>query len=189
MSSKKKKRFIKALFIALAMVLVVYLIYKGYERWPSQNWKEYRSLVRIWPRLKKGKIESITFCIPTTFETTDSLFQEMVEAFGFRTRDTNDIKSWPIIFQVPKENLPECIKIIDKAMKGARPNWVSRKNILWLQRMLIVTDKGKYIVHDIEVNITNKGKSEVHGEEWKSYELGEYLKKCGFLTSDPNKTE
>ena len=177
MSTKKKKRFIKRLFIALALVLVVYLIYKGYERWPSQNWKEYRSLVRIWPRLKKEKIESIRFTQPMTAQAgleNETFFQEIVTTFSFRVRKEDDINSWIPGFEVPKENLPECIKIIDKAMKGTSPSWGLGGNSIWLGRMLIVTDKGKYIVH-VETGISKVARSRVYGEEWTSYELGKFL--------------
>lgn len=177
MSTKKKKRFIKRLFIALAMVLVVYLIYKGYERWPSQNWREYRSLVRIWPRLKKEKIKSIRFTQPMTPQAgleNETLFQEIVTTFSFRVRKEDDINSWIPGFEVPKENLPECIKIIDKAMKGTSPSRGLGGNTIWLGRMLIVTDKGKYIVH-VETDISKVARSKVYGEEWTSYELGKFL--------------
>jgi len=171
---KKKK-----LFITLALVLVVYLIYRGYERWPSQNWKEYRSLVRVWPRLKKEKIKSIRFTQPMSPQTgleNETFFQGIITTFSFRVRDANIVESWIPGFEVPKENLPECIRLIDKAMKGASPSWGFGGNRIWLGRMLIVTNKGKYIVH-VETDISNVARSKVYGEEWKSYELGEFLVK------------
>jgi len=149
---KKKK-----LFIALALVLV------------------YRSLVRIWPRLKREKIESIRFTQamnPQTGLENETFFQEIITTFGFRVIDANVVKSWPLGYEVPEENLPECIKIIDKAMKD--------KSIdIWLGRMLIVTDKGKYIVH-VETDISEVAGPKVYGEEWTSYELGKFLAKCCF---------
>ncbi len=106
------------LLLAL-LILVVYLIYWGYERWPSQNWKEYRSLVRIWPRLKKEKIESIRFCQGEN-QHNETFFQEMVTTFSFHIIDADVVKEWPSGYEVPKKNLLECIKIIDKAMKKAQ---------------------------------------------------------------------
>jgi len=177
MSTEKKKRFVlKRLFTALALVLVVYLIYKGYERWPSQNWKEYRSLVRIWPRLKKEKIESIKFCQGDSWYN-DTFFQLMVTTFSFRIIDANVVKEWDTNYEVPKENLTECIKIIDKTMKKAqRPWWLGGISYpIWpLAKMLIVTNKGKYIFH-IETDISKAAGPKVYGEEWMSYELGKFL--------------
>ena len=180
--AKKKK-----IYVVIAMVLGVYLIYCGYERWPTQKWREYRSLVRIWPRLRKEKIESIRFTQPMSPQTgleNETFFQEIVTTFSFRARDANVVNSWAHGFEVPKENLGECIKIIDKTMKGKSPSWGLGGAEIWLGRMLIVTNKGKYIVH-VETDISNVNRSEVYGEEWESYELGEYLKKCGFPTPSP----
>ena len=175
----------KKIVIVPVLVLVVFLIYWGYERWPSQKWREYRSLVRLWPRLQREKIKSISFCDTVNLETgeydNESFFQETVETFSFRVRDANVVKSWPG-FEVPKENLQECVKIIDKTMKGARPWWHiwSEYIPVWTtSRMLIVTDKGKYVVH-VEVDISTVARSTVHGEEWMSYELGEFLTKWCF---------
>lgn len=182
MDTKKKKRFIKRLFIALAMVLVIYLTYKGYERWPSQNWKEYRSLVRIWPRLKKEEIKSIRFTQPMTAQAgleNETFFQEIVTTFSFRVRKEDDINSWVPGFEVPKENLPECVKIIDKAMKGTSPSWGLGGRCIWLGRMLIITDKGKYIAH-VETDISKVAGPKVYGEEWVSCELGKFLAKYCF---------
>jgi len=170
---KKKK-----LFIALALVLVVYLVYKGYERWPSQNWREYRSLVRIWPRLKKEKIESIRFCQGEGL-CNGTFFQEIVTTFSFRRIDANVVKEWPSGYKVPEENLPECIKIIDKATKNAqRPWWLGGScwRIWPLSKMLIVTSKGNYIFH-VETDISKVAGPKVYGEEWMSYELGKFLAK------------
>jgi len=184
---KKKKIFITFATI----VFVVFLIYCGYDRWPTQKWREYRSLVRLWPRLKKEKIESISFCDAPYSEIAkgeeESLFssfkEEIVETYGFRTRDENDVKSWRVIFEIPKENLQECIKLIDKAMKGAKLSWPFLGPtclMIWQERMLIVTDRGKYIVDHVEAHFSKVDRAKVFGDEWESYELGEFLsKKCG----------
>lgn len=182
MSTKKKKRFIKRMFIALAMVFVVYLIYKGYERWPSQNWREYRSLVRIWPRLKKEKIKSIRFTQAMNLQTgseNESFFQEIVTIFSFRIRDANVVESWLPGFEVPKENLPEFVNIVDELMKNTHPGWGLGGHRIWLGRMLIVTDKGKYII-PAETDISEVAGPKVYGEEWVSYGLGKFLAKYCF---------
>lgn len=171
----------RKIYIALALVLVVFLIYRGYERRPSQNWKEYRSLVKIWPRLKKEKIESIRFCQGES-QYNGTFFQEMVTTFSFHIIDANVVKEWPLGFEVPKENLPECIKIIDKIMKNAqRPWWLGGKcwRVSPLEKMLIVTDKGKYIFH-VVTDISEVAGPKVYGEEWMSYELGKFLAKYCF---------
>ena len=155
--------------------------------WPTQNWKEYRSLVRIWPRLKKEKIESIRFTQGISCQA-ETFFQEIVSTFSFRIVDANVVKKWPAGYEVPKENLPECIKIIDKVMKNVRmPWWLGGTSWrVWpLSKMLIVTDKGKYIVR-VETDISAVAEPKVYGKEWMSYELGEYLKKCGFPIPESN---
>jgi hypothetical protein len=179
---KDKKRFLKRIFIVFAMVLVVSLIYKGYERWPSQNWKEYRSLVRIWPRLKKETIKSIRFTHPTNPQNgleNETFFQEIITTFSFRVRNANIVNEWPTGIEVPDQILPEFIKIINKAMKGKKTSWRHGGNCIWLGRMLIVTNKGKYIVH-VETDISEKSGPIVYGEEWISYELGKFLAKYCF---------
>ena len=173
MNKKKKHKIL----IAIAVVLALYLTYRVYETWPSENWKEYRSLVRIWPRLKKENIRSIRFTQPITAQAgfeNETFFQEMVTTFSFRIRRQDEINSWAVGFEVPKENLPECTKIIDKAMKGASRSWGFGGNRIWLGRMLIVTDKGKYIVH-VETDISTVARPKVYGEEWRSYDLGRFV--------------
>jgi len=174
-----KKWVLAAVGLLLALlVLVVYLIYLGYERWPSQNWKEYSSLVKIWPRLKRGKIESIRFTSSYSYEN-GSFFQLMITTFSFRIIDANVVKEWPRGYEVPKENLAECIEIINKIMKGARPWWH-----IWgvyypispLEKMLIVTDKGNYIFR-VATDISEVAGPKVYGEEWMSYELGKFIAK------------
>jgi hypothetical protein len=167
--AKKRK-----IYTALVLVLAVFVIYRGYERWPSQNWKEYGSLVKIWPRLKREKIESIRFTDSYSCEN-DSFFQLMVTTFSFRIIDANVVKEWPSGYEVPKENLPECIEIIDKAMENAQ-----RDRSFWrvspFSKMLIVTDKGNYIFR-VETDISEVAEPKVYGEEWMSFELGKFIAK------------
>jgi len=87
---------------------------------------------------------------------------------NFRVIDANVVKSWPLGYEVPEENLPECIKIIDKAMKDKSPSWGFGGIDIWLGRMLIVTDKGKYIVH-VETDISEVAGPKVYGEEWTCF--------------------
>jgi hypothetical protein len=134
---------------------------------PQNNWEEHASLVSVWPRLKKEKIASISFCN---------------EVYGL------DIDSWPCRDIPPEGNLDECIKLLSNAMQDADPNNF-RWGHVWRGRMKIITDKGKYLVPaEIEINSTNP---RVYGNEWISFELGEYLKKCGWigLGTDPNQPE
>lgn len=179
-----KKR--RKVYIAIALVLVIYLVCKGYERWPSENWKESWNLVGIWPQLKREGIENIKFCTmksPQTGYDRDSGFQEILEWFSFCERDVNIVKWWTHYHEVPKECLPECINIIDREMKNAPRHWwpwSKRAPINPRSRMLIVTKKGKYIFH-AETDIDTEHWPHVRGENWFFYELGEYLKKCGLL--------
>ncbi|MBN2019511.1 MAG: hypothetical protein JW749_04730 [Sedimentisphaerales bacterium] len=178
-----KKR--RKLYTAIALIFTIYLIYKGYERWPSRNWKEYRSLVGIWPRLKKEGIENIMFCYarsPQTGDDTDSGFQGILEWFSFRKRDATIVKWWSRHHEVPKECLPECINILDRTMKDARWRWLPNYRVWPVARMLVVTKRGKYIVHaDSDISIV--AMSKVYGDNWVSHELGEYLRKCGLQTT------
>jgi hypothetical protein len=167
---KKKKSII------IVIILVLPIIYWGFNMLPSQNWREYRSLVRIWPHLQKEKIESIRFC--STFED-ESFIQQLATTFCFRVRDAKTVESWGCDIEVPKENLPECIKIIDKIMKGKSPSWMRGGWCIWLGRMLIVTDKGKYIVH-VDTDISKEAGAKVYGEEWVSPEFGKFLAKYCF---------
>jgi hypothetical protein len=157
MRNKKKK-----IFIAFAIVLAIYLICYGHEGWPTQNWREYRSLARMWTRLKQEKIESIRFCEAISLEygyDLESDFQQNVNAFGFRERAADVVRWWPSIYKVPKENLPECIDIINKIIKDTqRP----RYKCLLFEKMLVVTGRGNYIFSE---------------EEWGSDELSKFIVK------------
>jgi hypothetical protein len=185
-NSMAKKRKI---YIALALILVVFLTYRGYERclsrnptpredekFPSENWKEYESIVRIWPQLKKEKIESIRFCTAKSLEygyDIESDFRKNTNTFGYRERDANVVRWWPCRYKVPKEKLAECIKIIDRAMKKANREYQS---VSPEEKMLIITKKGKYIVRVVVIPVEKAG-SEAYGEEWDSPELGEFIAK------------
>jgi hypothetical protein len=167
----------KKVFIATTFVVMAFLIYWASSYYSSLGkWKEYKSLVRLWPQLKKEKIESIRFTQPlnerTGFES-ESFFQEIITTFSYRVRAT-DINSWPKGIEIPKENLAECVKIIDKAMTGKRPSWELEGTRIWLGRMLIVTNKSKYIFH-VETSISEVVGPKVYGEEWESYDLGNFL--------------
>jgi hypothetical protein len=92
---------------------------------------------------------------------------------GFRERSADVVRWWPTIYKVPSVNLQECIKIIDEAIKNAQD---LRYRISPLEKMLIVTDKGNYIVH-IDTDISKVAGPKVYGEEWMSRELGEFIVK------------
>jgi hypothetical protein len=182
-------------FIALAVVIVICLLCLANEKRPSlkleenegppsaqhalqqENWREYDSIVKIWPRLKKEEIESIRVCNTKNpeygYDSTSDFWGDVGDAntFGYRERAANIVRWWPSGYKIPKENLPECIKIIDKAVKKAGRFQV----VLSLShRMLIVTKKGKYIVH---VDADPFFRKVVEGREWESPELGEFIAK------------
>jgi hypothetical protein len=176
----------RKIYIALALILVVFLTYRGYERClsqnptprkdekcPSESWKEYESLVKIWPLLKNEKIESISFCQGVSHN--ESFFEETFATSSFRVVDANVVKEWPCGYEVPKENLPECIEIIDKTIKNVQGD-IRRWRVSPFEKMLIVTDKGKYIVH-VVTDISEVAGPKVYGEEWMSYELGKFIAK------------
>jgi hypothetical protein len=127
------------------------------EHVPENNWQERVTLVSLWPRLQKESIECIGFC----------------------TEERTNIDSWDC-WNVPKEHLAECIKIIRNAMQNADPNSFDPMRVNE-GRMKIVTNKGKYLVR------AEASASKVYGNEWSSSELGQFLMKCGFTASDPKK--
>jgi hypothetical protein len=133
----------------------------AFDRGPQNNWREYVTLVGLWPHLQNEKIISISFC---------------EEIMGL---DIDSGYNW----NVPKEKLDECIKLIDKAMRDADRHFVWGP--YWEGRMKIITDKRKYLVPaDTDICKTNNPK--VYGNGWTSFELGEFLKKSGFCNSDSN---
>lgn len=134
-----------------------------YEHITQDNWKERVSLIGLWPRLRKEKIENISFC---------------------NDDPTTDIDLWRC-WDVPHGNLDECIKIIDNVVRNAYTN---NFDVMAVQdgRMKIITNKGKYLVR-AEVEINNTINPRVYGNEWISLELGAYLKNCGFIAPAPNK--
>jgi hypothetical protein len=141
-------------------------------------------LVGIWPRLKREKIENIRFCFTISPQAghidRHSISHNIIKILSFHKRDATIVKWWTHYREVPKECLPECISIIDKALKGARWRRLigAYSRVLPLSKMLVVTKKGKYIF-DVEIEISTTGSSCVYGVGWKSNELGEYLKRCG----------
>jgi tetratricopeptide (TPR) repeat protein len=121
----------------------------------QSNWSEYTTLVALWPQLQKEKIISIGFC------------DEILRI---------DIDSWRSWY-VPEENLDECIRLIDKAMRDADRRFKWEPD--WQGRMKIITDKGKYLV-PAKIEISNTASPKVCGNAWSSNELGKFLIKCGF---------
>ena len=144
---KKKKKII--VIVIVVLILFPYVAYKIYERWPTEpteNWKMYDSLISVWPRLKREGIENIKLCWPYSPQTR--LRPDVGVTEMFRIMDANVIKWWSHYSEVPEDCLPECINILDKAMKGM---WWKRFLVpsatIRLNKMLIVTKKGKYIVN------------------------------------------
>lgn len=174
MANKRK------IYAALALMLVAFLIYLRHEKHPPlqnpplipqedvnsppENWKEYDSLLKIWPQLKEEKIESIRFCEVISLEygyDMESDFQRNVNKFGYRERAADVVRWWPSNFRVPQENLSECIEIIDKVIND--PQWRPSRCGSF-DKMLIVTGKGNYIFPE---------------EDCMSDKLGNFLVKYG----------
>jgi hypothetical protein len=175
---KKKKKII--MIVMICLIISPYLAYKVYERWPTESWKMYDSLIFIWPRLKNEGIESIRFCWifnpQTRFRGSGS--DDIKGMLSFHVIDTNVVKWWTHYnSEVPKECLPEFINILDKAMKGMWWRWLPAEATPMgsYSKMLIITKKGKYIVTAIMDN------SSIRGVTWKSEEL-----KCGLLNKSEN---
>ena len=146
----------KVILLVFAMVFAGCLFCPANEKQPSQNlkedkgccsenWKEYESLVEMWPQLKEEGIESIrlryTISLEYGYDTTGD-FEENVNEFGYRERVAEVIKWWPTIYKVPKGKLPECIEVIDKSVKNAGGPY---KSVGALFKILIVTGRGNYI--------------------------------------------
>jgi hypothetical protein len=133
----------------------------GVDRGPQNNWREYSTLVALWPRLQKEKIKSIGFC---------------------RELPGVDIDIWHT-WHVPKENLDECVRLIDNTIQNADHDF--KWGPYYEERMKIITNKGKYLV-PAEIERCNTNSPRLFGNGWSSPELGEFLKKCGFCNSDAN---
>jgi hypothetical protein len=173
---KKKK---KIALIMIGLILSLYFSYKVYERWPTENWKMYDDLISLWPRLKSEGIENIKYCWIYNPQTNfrGSSCDDIKGMLGFRVMDVNVVKWWTIYKEVPKECLPECINILDKTMKGMWWKWLSDEiaPAPSSSKMLIVTKKGKYIVH------AGIDFSSVYRKSWDSHKLKEYFDKCGLI--------
>jgi len=120
------------------------------------GWREYQTLIALWPILQKQKIQKIGFC------KEEELYV--------------DIDRWHTWY-LPEEKLDEFVKLIDKAMKEADRHFDS--DVFYhTGRMKIITNKAKYLVALQNDSCTEMPK--ISGNGWSSKELGEYLKKCGF---------
>jgi hypothetical protein len=126
------------------------------ENVSQDNWQERVTLVGLWPRLQKEKIEQISFC--------DTIYRTPID-------------SWPC-WNAPKENLDECIKIIANTMRNADPNNFDAMAVNE-GRMKIVTNRAKYLVR-AEVTVRNSTEATVFGNEWSSPELGAFIMKHGY---------
>ncbi len=148
----------------------------------SSRWLESRYLVELWPRLQQEGIESVTFCDVSASVSEMSSMYTGFSKNATRWRSEEDVKAWPVTFTVPQVSLSECIRLIDKAMRDAATN-PGGYQLIPAERMFIITGKGKYIIW-METEITDSGESGVFAQDWGSYELGEFLKKCGYPTKD-----
>jgi len=152
----------------IGLILFPYLVYIVYESRPiaPENWKMYESLISIWPRLKREGIENIKFCWTYSPQTRSHPGLDIKGMLSFRIMDANVIKWWTHYSEVPKECLPECINILDKAMKGMKwKRLTASYSGLRSSKMLIVTKKGKYIV---EASIRD---SSIYSGIWESEKL------------------
>jgi hypothetical protein len=158
----RKKKKIILLIIAFVFACFLYWGYRELlylrDRQNGDLWRKSGNLAWLWPRLKREKIKSIGFC-------------------GTEEEDAGEI-SFRYCTDVPTEELPECITIINEAMKTAEPWWnIFTYRYIWPgYKMKIVTGKGKYLV-SITMNISEVGVSSIYGVNWKSYELGRFLVK------------
>jgi len=120
------------------------------------GWRQYTTLIGLWPILQKQKIQKIGFC---------------------KEEELNvNIDRWHTWY-LPEEKLNEFIKLTDKAMKEANRQFDS-DTFYHTGRMKIITNKAKYLVAIQNDSCTNNPK--LSGNGWSSNELGEYLKKSGF---------
>jgi hypothetical protein len=105
METKERTFMKKAIFVLVCVCCVMSIncygasdsnVADSNERGPSRSWKEYGSLVKIWPHLKQEKIESIRFCEAISLEygyDLESDFQQNVNTFGFRERAADVVRS------------------------------------------------------------------------------------------------
>jgi hypothetical protein len=137
---------------------------------------ESRGLVGLWPNIIGERIISISFLSADPNEMWN--YDKLIDVDTVKKCDSNDFKHSRIIFEVPQPCLDHCKLLINDAVKFSKQhrylNAIDPQEI-----MIFKTDKSKYITW-VETEITNSGKSKVLAQDWQSYELGEYLKKCGF---------
>jgi hypothetical protein len=160
--------------LKLYVSIMVLVIFGGNVLAASQKWRESRGLVSLWPQLQKETIESITFCSATAEELytrCSNEYKEFPEENSFRLRSDKDVKTWPVKYSIPKANLSECIQIIDKAIDNPILCHCGLD-----ERMLITTNKGKYIVW-VFTEIKDTNRPVVSGEDWGGFELGRFIAK------------
>lgn len=159
----------KTILLIIAFILMGFLawgywkIFYLYDRQTGDVWRISYNLAWLWPHVKRENIQSISFGEIEENSDDDEIF--------FRSQA-----------DVPAEDLPECIAIIDKAMETAWPWWTLRSHFyrIWPgSKMKIVTNKGKYLV-SAQAHISEVGVSYVCGINWKSYELGRLLAKSRY---------
>jgi hypothetical protein len=172
----------KIIFATLAVVIAVYLIYRGYERVPSDSWKEYKKLVKVWPSLKNEKIKSVIF---TSFTSAspyehEKYLKKPFKSSGFRVIAANIVEEWLPGCEIPKEKLPEYVEIMDRAVENAQKRgWGGCSTSPDEGKMLIVTERGKYIFCiNGEIPEVAGGLPIICGGDWVSNELGRLFTKC-----------
>jgi len=82
----------KSIIRYLILLIVIIMLCWGYGEYKELKiWGEHNSIVKLWPRLQKEEIKSISFCEASRPDTGDS----------------------DVIFEVPKENLQEFTEMLD----------------------------------------------------------------------------
>lgn len=120
------------------------------------GWQACLTLRQIWPAIEKENIRRITFCSVT---------------------DVNNINDWYIRYEVPEKAFSKSVRLLGKALKESEKRgigWDLGTDVWGINRMKIVTDKGKYI---IPVDWTGW---KIYGNDWISEELRIFLREYGF---------
>lgn len=164
-------------------ISAVSLFYWACDKILTKDPAQYRHLVELWQQVKEEKIESIKFIPAINSDTravnNEIFLEEMLTHCGSYIVDVNTLKCLSSGIQVPKASLPECIEVIDKLIKSKSPDWVRQRGQVWLEKMLIVTNRGQYMAQ-IGMDSSEISGPMIYGEEWKSNELGKFLAKHCF---------
>jgi len=125
----------------------------------SEDWLKCNALKGAWENLKTEKIQRLVFYSNEEHPENPGIDQQHVA------------------FEVPKDKIPETMKLLGKALDKA---WNPKEGIIIIpdkaqsETIRIITDKNKYIIP------VGWSSSSIYGDNWKSCRLKNKLLEWGF---------